>query len=84
MKILTTVRRVPDLDARIRLNDDLTEIDTEALDHKVNYFDEVAVEEAIRLKEKGGVEEIVSVMIGDSDSIGRAIRYQADLTRHRR
>lgn len=68
MKILVTVRRVPDLDARFDLNDDKTEIDTEALDHKINYFDEVATEEAIRLKEKGGVDEIVAVCIGSTDA----------------
>lgn len=68
MKILTTVRRVPDLDARFSLNGDKTEIDTEALDHKVNYFDEVAVEEAIRLKEKGVADEIISVCIGSGNA----------------
>lgn len=65
MKILTTIRRVPDLDARFSLNGDHTAIETGALEHKINYFDEVAVEEAIRLREGGAdVEEIVVVCIG--------------------
>jgi len=65
MKILTTVRRVPDLDARFELTSDKTAIDTSNLEHNVNYFDEVAVEEAIRLREGGAsVEEIISVCIG--------------------
>lgn len=68
MKILTTVRRVPDLDARFGLSADKTRVDTEALDHKVNPFDEIGVEEAIRLKEKGGVDEIVAVCIGSSEA----------------
>ena len=67
MKILTTVRRVPDLDARFSLNADQTEIETGALEHKINYFDEVGVEEAIRLREGGAdIEEIVAVCIGSN------------------
>ena len=68
MKILTTVRRVPDLDAPVSLNDDMTEIETEALDHATNYFDEVAVEAAIRLKEAGNADEVVSVCFGSAES----------------
>lgn len=64
MKILATVRRVPDLDARFSLNDNQSEIDTEALDHKVNPFDEIGVEEAIKIKESGGADEVVVVCIG--------------------
>jgi electron transfer flavoprotein beta subunit len=69
VKILTTLRRVPDLDARIALNADKTKIETAALEHKLNYFDEVAIEEALRLKERGaGVTEIVVVCIGSADA----------------
>jgi len=64
VKILATVRRVPDLDARFSLNDNQSEIDTEALDHKVNPFDEIGVEEAIKIKESGGADEVVVVCIG--------------------
>ena len=68
MKILTTVRRVPDMEARFSLMDDNTAIDTDALDHKVNDFDEIGVEEAIRLKESGAADEVIVVCVGSSDA----------------
>src|SRR5690606_38529334 len=69
VKILTTIRRVPDLDARFGLNADQTQVETAGLEHKINYFDEVAVEEAIRLREKGAdISEIVAVCIGAEEA----------------
>ena len=65
MKILTTVKRVVDPDAKVRLRPDGSEIVTEGLEAKMNSFDEIGVEEAIRLKEKHSG-EVVVVSIGDS------------------
>ena len=66
MKILTTVKRVIDPDARVRVSDD-GELNTEGAEHKLNAFDEYGVEEAIRLKEKHGG-EIVVACVGTSEA----------------
>ena len=68
MKILVPVKRVPDPDVKIKLKKDGSGPDAEGLKFVINPFDEIAVEEAIRIKEKGGDVEIVVVSIGTSDS----------------
>ncbi len=65
MKILVTVKRVPDPNAAIKVKPDGTGIDTTNLKYVVNPFDEIAVEEALRIKEKGGGAEVVLVSVGD-------------------
>ncbi|GBD25347.1 Electron transfer flavoprotein subunit beta [bacterium HR30] len=64
MKILVTVKRVPDPNATIRVKPDGTGIVTDNLKYVVNPFDEIAIEEALRIKEKGGGAEVVLVSIG--------------------
>lgn len=64
MKILVTVKRVPDPNATIRVKPDGTGIVTDNLKFVVNPFDEIAIEEALRIKEKGGGAEVVLVSIG--------------------
>ncbi|MFN8139799.1 MAG: electron transfer flavoprotein subunit beta/FixA family protein [Fimbriimonadales bacterium] len=66
MKILVPIKRVPDPYARIRLLADGSGIDATGLKFEINPFDEIAVEEAVRLKEKSGC-EIVLVSIGGSE-----------------
>lgn len=68
MKILVSVKRVPDPESKIKINADGSDIVTEGLSYVVNPFDEIAVEEAIRLKtaHKG---EIVIVSIGTKDAV---------------
>ena len=63
MKILVTVKRVTDPDVKVKVKSDGTGIVTDGLDYKVNPFDEIAVEEALRIKEKAGG-EVVVVCIG--------------------
>lgn len=65
MKILTTVKRVVDPDAKVRLNSDNSGLVTDGLEAKMNAFDSYGVEEAIKLKEAHGGEVIV-VSVGDS------------------
>jgi electron transfer flavoprotein beta subunit len=65
MKIVVTVKRVPDPYAKISPNAEGTNIAREGLQWAVNPFDEIALEEAIRLKEAGKATEIVAVSIGD-------------------
>ena len=64
MKILVTVKRVPDPNAAIKVKPDGSGIVTDNLKYVVNPFDEIAVEEALRLKDKGGGAEVVLVSIG--------------------
>jgi electron transfer flavoprotein beta subunit len=69
MKILVPLKRVPDPDTRIRLRPDGSGIETDGVKFAVNPFDAIALEEALRLKEKLGDIEIVAVSIGDQDSV---------------
>lgn len=64
MKILVSLKRVPDPDSRIRVRADGTTIEADGLKHAVNPFDSIALEEALRLREKSGNGEIVVVSIG--------------------
>jgi electron transfer flavoprotein beta subunit len=64
VKILVTVKRVPDPNATIKVKPDGTGIVTENLKYVINPFDEIAIEEALRLKEKGGGAEVVLVGVG--------------------
>ena len=67
MKILVTAKRVTDPDVKIKVKPDGSGIVTEGIDYKVNPFDEIAIEEAIRIKEKAGG-EVVVVSIGAAES----------------
>jgi electron transfer flavoprotein beta subunit len=67
MKILVPIKRVPDWQIKLKLLPDGSNIQTEGVKWIINTFDEIAVEEAIRLKEKGVVSEIVLVSVGPAD-----------------
>ncbi|MFT5521863.1 MAG: electron transfer flavoprotein beta subunit [Enterobacterales bacterium] len=64
MKILVAVKRVVDAYVKIRVKSDQTGIETANVKMSMNPFCEIAVEEAVRLKEKGGVDEIIVVSVG--------------------
>jgi len=64
MKILVPVKRVVDYNVKIRVKPDGTGIELANVKMSMNPFDEIAVEEAVRIKEKGGATEIVVVSIG--------------------
>ena len=64
MKILVPVKRVVDYNVKIRVKADGSGVELSNVKMSMNPFDEIAVEEAIRLKEKGTVSEIVAVSIG--------------------
>jgi len=68
MKILVSVKRVPDPYAKISPNALGTDINRDGLQMAVNPFDEIALEEAIRLKEAGKAAEVVAVSIGGAES----------------
>jgi len=64
VKIFVTVKRVPDPNAAIKVKPDGSGIVTDNLKYVVNPFDEIAIEEALRLKEKSGAKEVVLVSVG--------------------
>jgi electron transfer flavoprotein beta subunit len=74
MKILVSVKKVTDYQAKIKVKPDGSGIETEGVKWIVNPFDEIAVEEALRLKEAGKATEVVVVGIGDAD-VQTQLRY---------
>ncbi|OWU70053.1 electron transfer flavoprotein subunit beta [Roseovarius sp. 22II1-1F6A] len=64
MKVLVPVKRVIDYNVKVRVKADGSGVDLANVKMSMNPFDEIAVEEAIRLKEAGKVEEVVAVSIG--------------------
>jgi electron transfer flavoprotein beta subunit len=64
MKVMVPVKRVVDPNAKVRVKPDGSGVDLANLKMSINPFDEIGVEEAVRLKEKGVVSEIVCVSIG--------------------
>lgn len=64
MKVLVPVKRVIDYNVKVRVKADGSGVDLANVKMSMNPFDEIAVEEAIRLKEAGKVEEIIAVSIG--------------------
>ena len=68
MKVLVPVKRVLDYNVKPRVKADGSGVDLANVKMSMNPFDEIAVEEAIRLKEKGAVTEIVVVSIGEQKS----------------
>ena len=66
MKALVPVKRVVDYNVKVRVKSDGTGVDIANVKMSMNPFDEIAVEEAVRLKEKGNVTEIVAVSCGVS------------------
>ena len=90
MKILVPVKRVVDYNVKIRVKPDGSGVDIANVKMSINPFDEIAVEEAIRLKEAGHAKEIIAVSIGPAKAqetlrtalaMGddRAILYKTDL-----
>ena len=68
MKVLVPVKRVIDYNVKVRVKADGTGVDLANVKMSMNPFDEIAVEEAIRLKEAGKAEEVIAVSIGTSKS----------------
>ena len=64
MKILVPIKRVVDYNVKIRVKSDNSGVDLANVKMSVNPFDEIAVEEAVRLKEAGKATEIIAVTIG--------------------
>src|SRR5438067_7029329 len=81
MKVLVAVKRVIDYNATPRVKSDGTGVDFANVKMSMNPFDEIAVEEAIRLKEKGVATEIIAVSIGPAkaqETLRTALAMGAD------
>jgi len=81
MKVLVAVKRVIDFNVKIRVKADKTGVETANVKMSMNPFDEIGVEEAIRLKEKGVATEIVAVSLGpqaSQETIRTALAMGAD------
>ncbi|MFD1624950.1 electron transfer flavoprotein subunit beta/FixA family protein [Azospirillum griseum] len=81
MKILCAVKRVVDYNVKIRVKTDRTGVETANVKFSMNPFDEIAVEEAVRLKEAGVATEIVVVTVGPAtaqDTLRTALAMGAD------
>jgi electron transfer flavoprotein beta subunit len=88
-RILVGIKRVVDYNVRIRVKTDGTGVVTDGVKMSINPFDEIALEEALRIKERGGAEEVVIATIGPADcqqqlrtalamGADRALHIQAD------
>jgi electron transfer flavoprotein beta subunit len=81
MKVLVPVKRVVDFNVRIRVKPDGSGVDLTNTKMSMNPFDEIAVEEALRLKEEGKASEVVVVSVGSSaaqETIRTALAMGAD------
>jgi len=81
MKVLVPVKRVVDFNVKVRVKADQSGVDLANVKMSMNPFDEIAVEEAVRLKEKGKAKEVVVLSIGPgqaSETIRTALAMGAD------
>ena len=81
MKVLVAVKRVIDYNVKIRVKSDQTGVETANVKMSMNPFDEIAVEEAVRLREAGTAEEVVAVSMGTQqcqETIRTALAMGAD------
>ena len=85
MKILVPIKRVIDYNVRIRIKADESGVETDGVKMSVNPFDEIALEEAIRLREAGVASEVISLSIGGDEvveSLRTALAIGADKAVH--
>ncbi len=85
MKALVAVKRVVDFNVRIQVKPDGSGVVTDGVKHSMNPFDEIAMEEAMRLKEKGKVTEIIAVTVGGAkceETLRTALAFGADRAIH--
>ena len=81
MKILVPVKRVVDYNVKVRVKSDNSGVELDNVKMSMNPFDEIAVEEALRLKEKGFATEVIAISIGVSqvqETIRNALAMGAD------
>ena len=81
MKVLVPVKRVVDYNVKVRVKNDNSGVELDNVKMSMNPFDEIAVEEALRLKEKGIATDVIAISIGSSqvqETIRNALAMGAD------
>lgn len=84
-RILVGIKRVVDYNVRVRVKPDGSGVVTDGVKMSINPFDEIALEEALRIKEKGAAQEVVAVSIGPADcqqQLRTALAMGADRALH--
>ena len=85
MKAIVSVKRVVDYNVRIQVKPDGSGVVTDGVKHSMNPFDEIAMEEAVRLKEKGKLTEIIAVTMGgakNEETLRTALAFGATKAIH--
>lgn len=85
MKVLVSIKRAIDYNVRIQIKSDGSGVVTDGVKHSMNPFDEIAVEQAIRWKEAGDVEEVVAMTIGPDvakEQLRAALAFGCDRAIH--
>ncbi len=85
MKVLVAVKRVVDCNVKVHPSSDGKSVETAALKKSMNPFDEIALEEAVQLKERGKASEVVAVSVGEAkaaDTLRTALAIGADRAIH--
>ena len=85
MKILVGIKRVVDYNVRVRVKPDGSGVATEGVKMSINPFDEIALEEALRIKERGAATEVVVATVGPADcqqQLRTALAMGADRALH--
>ena len=67
MKILVGIKRVVDYNVRIRVRPDGSGVDTDGVKMSINPFDEIALEQALRIRETGAADEVIVVSLGGTE-----------------
>ncbi len=81
MKVLVAVKRVVDFNVKVRVKADGTGVETANVKMSMNPFDEIAVEEAVRLREAGTATEIIAISVGSAqcqETLRTALAIGAD------
>src|SRR5690606_27311788 len=84
-RILVGAKRVVDYNVRIRVKPDASGVITDGVKMSLNPFDEIALEEALRIRERGGAEEVVVATLGPADcqqQLRTALAMGADRALH--
>ena len=68
MKVLVAVKRVVDYNVRVQVKSDGSGVATDGVKMSINPFDEIALEEALRIKERGDASEVIVVSMGTADA----------------
>jgi electron transfer flavoprotein beta subunit len=85
MKVLVTVKRVVDFNVKIRVKTDGSGVETSGVKMSMNPFDEIATEEAIRLKEAGTAADVIAISLGEAkcqETLRTALAMGADRAIH--